>query len=236
MAKLIIIGLPIGNIEDISLRCIYALFNANWIAAEDTRNYLKVKSIVKERFFEKFPEIDFDQKPNLISYREENHAASSKRIIEIIKNGDDVYLMSDAGMPLISDPGFRLVEECIKNNIEIDVIPSATAIETALVLTGLPSYKFAFIGFLPRQKSKIISELDSAKDFTIIFYESPYRLIKSLEVIDGAFKNVEVALCNDLTKKFQRVIKGNPKECIEALKSISIKGEWVIVLRIESKV
>lgn len=230
MSKLILVGLPLGNVEDITLRVLYSLFNAPYIAAEDTRNYLKIKSIVKERYSHIFPDINFENKPELISYREQNHQNASKRIIEVIKNGFDVYLMSDAGMPAISDPGFRLVEECIKNDIEIDVLPSATAVDTALVLSGLPTDRFSFLGFLPRQESKILKVIESSKEFTTIFYESPYRIKKTLEIIDKKYPEAQCALCNDLTKKFQKVIRGTISDCIDELGKKEIKGEWVVVL------
>lgn len=230
MSKLILVGLPLGNVEDITLRVLYSLFNAPYIAAEDTRNYLKIKSIVKERYSHIFSDINFENKPELISYREQNHQNASKRIIEVIKNGFDVYLMSDAGMPAISDPGFRLVEECIKNDIEIDVLPSATAVDTALVLSGLPTDKFAFLGFLPRQESKILKAIESSQEFTTIFYESPYRIKKTLEIIAKKYPEAQCALCNDLTKKFQKVIRGTISECINELSKKEIKGEWVVVL------
>lgn len=232
MSKLILVGLPLGNIEDISLRVLYSLFNAPYIAAEDTRNYLKIKSIVKERYSNIFPDINFENKPELISYREQNHQNSAKRIVQIIKDGTDVYLMSDAGMPAISDPGYRLVEECIKHDIEIDVLPSATAVDTALVLSGLPTDKFCFLGFLPRQESKIIKALESSKEFTTIFYESPYRVKKTLEIISEKYPEANVALCNDLTKKFQKIIRGPIYKSIEELSRINIKGEWVIVIKL----
>lgn len=232
MAKLILVGLPLGNIEDITLRVFNSLFTASCIAAEDTRNYLKIKSIAKERFSDKFPDINFENKPELISYREENHEAASKRIIEKILQGTDVHLMSDAGMPAISDPGFRLVEECLKHGIEIDVLPSATAVDTALVLSGLPTDKFCFIGFLPRQESKILKAIDAASEFTIIYYESPYRIQKTLQIIAKKYPNAQVALCNDLTKKFQKIIRGNVVETVERLKDNKIQGEWVGVLRV----
>lgn len=232
MSKLILVGLPLGNVEDITLRVLYSLFNAPYIAAEDTRNYLKIKSIVKERYSHIFPDINFENKPELISYREQNHQNASKRIIEVIKNGFDVYLMSDAGMPAISDPGFRLVEECIKNDIEIDVLPSATAVDTALVLSGLPTDRFSFLGFLPRQESKILKVIESSKEFTTIFYESPYRIKKTLEIIDKKYPEAQCALCNDLTKKFQKVIRGKISDCINELGKKEIKGEWVVVVKI----
>lgn len=234
MAKLILVGLPLGNIEDISFRVLNSLFSADCIAAEDTRNYLKIKSIVKQRYSEVFKEIDFEKRPELISYREQNHTNSSKRIIERILSGVDVYLMSDAGMPAISDPGFRLVEECIQNNIELDVLPSATAVDTALVLSGLPTDRFCFIGFLSRQESKIIRSIESAKEFTVVFYESPYRIKKSLEIIAKNYPEARVALCNDLTKKFQKVIRGSISEVLKELETTKVQGEWVGVLRVES--
>lgn len=235
MAKLILVGLPLGNIEDISIRALKSLFSAEVIAAEDTRNYLKIKSIVKERYSDLFTDIDFLAKPELVSYREQNHSAASKVIISKIRGGKDVYLMSDAGMPGISDPGFRLVEECLRNSIEVDVIPSATALDTALVISGFPTDKFCFLGFMPRQESKVYKAIESAKDFTMIFYESPYRLKKTITVIAKKYSDIDLSISNDLTKKFQKTIRGPIEFVLKELDKFEAKGEWVVVLRFKSK-
>jgi len=234
MSKLTLVGLPLGNIEDISLRAIKVLFSSDIILAEDTRNYLKVKSIIKERYTSllNILNINIEARPELISYREQNHDKMIPKIIKLLKDGKQLSFMSDAGMPSISDPGFRLVYEVIKESFEVDVIPGPTALETALVISGLPTDKFSFLGFLPRQESKIKKLIISFKelDITLIFYESPFRIIKTLNSIDKNFPGMRIVLCNDLTKKFQRIFRGKSSDLIKELSMITLKGEWVIVL------
>jgi 16S rRNA (cytidine1402-2'-O)-methyltransferase len=140
-------------------------------------------------------------------------------------------------MPTISDPGFKLVEALLSKNYEIDVIPGPTAVESALALSGLPTDKFSFIGFLPRERSKIKKLLDSSFQIqnSIIYYESPFRVIKTLEIISEISEEIEVAACNDLTKKFQKVYRGKVKDVIEQLKSEKkVIGEWTVVINSES--
>jgi len=234
---LTLVGLPIGNIEDITLRAMKALFASDVILAEDTRNYLKIKSIVKERYPEilKHLGVDSGAKPELLSYREQNHDKVKARIITLLKEGKSLTFMSDAGMPGISDPGYRLIDEVLKVGFEVDVIPGPTAIETALLLSGLPTDRFTFLGFLPRQASNISKLVSGFKDLntTLIIYESPFRLVKTLEALKQIDPNFEVAICNDLTKKFQKVMRGNLETLIKDLSKGKIQGEWVIVARLK---
>src|SRR5690606_28252714 len=157
MNKLTLIGTPLGNIEDISVRSLKALFSFDVILAEDTRNFIKLRNILAERFPEliKNLELDINHKPELISYREQNHDRVISHILKLVESGKSVGIVSDAGMPTISDPGFKLVEEVLKRGFEVDVIPGPTAIETALSISGLPTDRFTFLGFLPREKGKI---------------------------------------------------------------------------------
>ncbi len=240
MSILTLIGLPLGNIEDITLRAMKGLFASDVILAEDTRNYLKIKSIIKERFpeiLEKL-QVNIEARPELISYREQNHKGITPKIIEKIREGKSVGLITDAGLPAISDPGFRLVSEVLQAGLEVDVIPGPTAVDTALVISGLPTDKFTFLGFLPRERGKIKKIISSKVDLntkdpeTIIYYESPYRVLKTLEIIAEDFDQLNVAACNDLTKKFQRVLRGNIKDVISELKEMKIQGEWVVVIRL----
>jgi len=233
--KLTLIGLPLGNIEDISIRQMKALFQSDVILAEDTRNYLKIKSILKERMIEilEILEINTEARPELISYREQNHHEVLGRILTLIKDGKNVSLISDAGMPTISDPGFRLVEAVINAGFEVDCIPGPTAIETALAISGLPTDKFTFLGFLPREKGKITKLLTDNCKLTTIIYESPYRIIKTLEIINEIMPEARIAACNDLTKKFQKVIRGSVEEVLNQLKQIKVQGEWVIVINLK---
>src|SRR5690606_30698072 len=136
-----------------------------------------------------------------------------------------------AGMPTISDPGFKLVEEVLKRGFEVDVIPGPTAIETALSISGLPTDRFTFLGFLPREKGKIEKLISQNIHNTVVVYESPYRVVKTLEIVSEIYPNAKVSTCNDLTKKFQKVYRGDIKDVLSQLKNDKkIVGEWVIVL------
>lgn len=231
---LTLIATPLGNIEDISLRQLKAIFSMDVILAEDTRTFIKLRNILAERFPEILIslELDIEHKPELLSYREQNHAQVLSQILKLLKEEKNIGLVTDAGMPTISDPGQRLVEEVLKQGIEVDVIPGATAIETALSISGLPTDKFIFLGFLPREKGKIQKLISSylESESSIIYYESPFRVLKTLEIIVETSENIQVAACNDLTKKFQKVTRGDIKSVISELKTQKIQGEWVIVL------
>lgn len=239
--KLTLIGTPLGNIEDVSLRQLRALFELPYIFAEDTRNHIKLKNIIKDRYLEilEAAEIKYENHQILSSYRDQNHSKASPQILKLLKEGNYVGLVTDAGMPTISDPGYKLIDEVLKAGFEVDVIPGATAIETALSISGLPTDRFLFLGFLPRTKSKIQKLLPTNREDskyqlpTIIFYESPFRVIKTLEVISEIYPDAKVAACNDLTKKFQKVIRGDITKVISDLKKMKVQGEWVVIIDLD---
>lgn len=237
MSKLTLIGTPIGNLEDITIRSLKAIFSFDIILAEDTRNYIKLRNLLSERF----PEIinsfglDKEHRPQLISYREQNHKLVIDKITTLLETNFRIGFMSDAGMPSISDPGFKLVEAVLEKGFEVEVIPGPTAIDAALVVSGLPTESFEFLGFIPREKGKITklfqkSEIQIKKSKTFVYYESPYRLIKSLEIIKDIFPEAKVAAINDLTKKFEKVVRGNIGEVITELGKSKVQGEWVVII------
>lgn len=236
MGKLTILGTPIGNIEDISIRAIKKIFTSTTVIAEDTRNFIKLKNLLFQKYTLLIKEIlkehdsYLNEKQNLISYRENNHKKIIVKILNILKK-ESCTLVSDAGMPVISDPGLLLVQECINNNIDIEIIPSTTAFECALILSGFPINNFTFLGFLPKTPSKIKKIITENIKNTICFYESPYRLIKNLEIIKSISQNFMVSLSNDITKKFEKTIRGNIKEVIEVVKNSKILGEWVVTIK-----
>jgi len=219
MSKLFIIPTPIGNLEDITLRAIRILKEVNVILAEDTRttgNLLKHFSIENK----------------LQSHHLHNEHKMVEQVVERIKNGETVALVSDAGTPSISDPGFLLVRECIKNGIEVDCLPGATAFVPALVNSGLPSDSFVFNGFLPQKKGRK-TKLESLKEEerTMIFYESPFRLVKAL----GEFAQVfgterRASVSRELTKMFEETKRGTLAELKEYFSGKTVKGEIVIVV------
>ncbi|MFH1039377.1 MAG: 16S rRNA (cytidine(1402)-2'-O)-methyltransferase [PVC group bacterium] len=220
---LYVVGTPIGNLEDITLRAIRVLNEAAFIAAEDTRTARKLK----ERFSIATP---------AISYYDARERSKSGKIIEKIKAGKTVALISEAGMPGVSDPGYRLIEQAIKEGITVTPVPGPSAALTALVVSGLPADRFVFEGFLPSPPTARRKKLWllQAEERTIIFFESPRRLLAALRDIGEIFGPRRVAVARELTKKFEEVLRGTPDEVLGILTARgSVKGE--IVLLVEGK-
>jgi len=219
MAKLYIVPTPIGNLEDITLRAIRILKEVNVILAEDTRttgNLLKHLSIENK----------------LQSHHLHNEHKTVEQIAERIKNGETIALVSDAGTPSISDPGFLLVRECIKNGVEVECLPGATAFVPALVNSGFPNNEFIFMGFLPQKKGRK-SKIENLKEETrtIIFYESPFRLVKALQEFASAFgAERQASVSRELTKMFEENKRGTLEELIKYFSSKTVKGEIVIIV------
>jgi len=248
--KLTVVGLPLGNIEDITVRALRVIFEADIILAEDTRNVFKLKSILRERFSSIILDLNILEKngQKVYSYRDQNHNSSFPEILKFTKENKEIILVSDAGMPTISDPGFKLVRDLIENGVEVDVFPGPTALDSALVISGLPTDSFIFLGFLPRENGKIKKALVNALDSpasTIILYESPFRILKTIEIIETIQEEIKinesqnlkkksseikVVAINDLTKKFQKTIRGSAIEILNEMRGKKIVGEWVILL------
>ena len=217
--KLYLIPTPIGNLEDITLRAINTLKNADVILAEDTRtsgHLLKHLGITKP----------------LQSYHIHNEHQTVQKLIARLLKGENMALVSDAGTPAISDPGFLLVRECLKNNIEVECLPGPTAFVPALVNSGLPSDRFTFEGFLPHKKGRQtrLTQLKE-EERTMIFYESPHRLMKSLEQFVEYFgADRQASVSRELTKVYEETIRGTLTEIIAYFAEKTIKGEIVIVV------
>ena len=220
MSKLIIVPTPIGNLQDITLRALEVLKNVNVILAEDTR-----KTSILLRHFE-------ISGKRLISHHKFNEHKTGDNIVQIIKSGETIALVSDAGTPAISDPGYLLVKTCIDNDIEIETLPGATAFVPALVNSGLPNDRFVFEGFLPQKKgrqTKLKSLVDETR--TLIFYESPYRLVKTLKQFAEYFgEDRKASVSRELSKMFEENIRGDLPYLIEYFEAKTVKGEIVIVL------
>ncbi len=219
MAKLILVPTPIGNLEDITLRAIRILQEADLILAEDTRtssHLLKHLGISKP----------------MKSYHAHNEHRVLEEIIQEIEAGKNIALITDAGTPGISDPGFLIVRECIRHGVEVETLPGPTAFIPALVNSGLPSDRFCFEGFLPQKKgrqTRIRSLLN--EDRTMVFYESPYRLVKTLGQFAEAFgEDRQACVSRELSKLFEENFHGTLKECHEHFSSKTVKGEIVIVV------
>mgnify|MGYP001419875345 FL=1 len=219
MSKLYLIPTPIGNLEDITLRALRILKEVDIILAEDTRTSSKLL---------KHYEID----KRLIAHHQHNEHKSLERIIASIKAGETIALISDAGTPAISDPGFLLARECIKNDIEVDCLPGATAFVPALVNSGFPCDKFVFEGFLPHKKgrqTRLKLFIDETR--TVVFYESTHRLLKTLNQFAEYYgEDRQVSVSRELTKMHEETIRGTTKEVIEYYNNNVTKGEIVLVL------
>lgn len=219
MSKLYLIPTPIGNLEDITLRALRILKEVNIVLAEDTRTSRKL-----------FSHYDIDT--NLAPFHMHNEHKVLQKWIDRIKSGETIALVSDAGTPAISDPGFLLVRECVKNDIEVDCLPGATAFVPALVNSGLPSDKFVFEGFLPVKKGRQTRlKLLSEEKRTIVFYESPHRIVKTLSLFCEYFgEDRKVSVSREISKMFEETKRGSAKEVMEYFEQKKPKGEFVIIV------
>ena len=219
MGKLYIVPTPIGNLNDITFRAIEVLKSVDAILAEDTRTSGKLLK-------------HFEIKTPMQSHHMHNEHKMLNRIIERIKSGETIALISDAGKPAISDPGFLLTRACVEHSIEVDCLPGATAFVPALVNSGLPNDKFVFEGFLPVKKGRQTRlKLLAEETRTIIFYESPHKLLKTLAHFCEYFgEDRPVSVSRELTKLFEETIRGTAKEVLEHYTNKPPKGEIVIVV------
>ena len=220
MSRLILIPSPIGNLDDITNRAIETIKNVDLILCEDTRRTIKLLN-------------HLGIKKTLKSYHKFNEHSIVEKIINDIKGGVKAGLLSDAGTPGISDPGYLIVKKCIDNHIDVECLPGPTALIPALVVSGLPSERFTFEGFLPIKKGRKtrLEELSSEKR-TMIFYESPHKLIKTLTDFLKTFgPERQVSVTKEISKVFESTVRGNLKEVLNQISDIKLKGEFVIVVR-----
>ena len=210
---------PIGNLEDITLRTIRILGEVDLIAAEDTRHTIKLLN-------------HYDIKKPLTSYHEHNIKEKGIELIEKLNLGQNIALVSDAGMPGISDPGQELIRQAIDEGIDVIALPGATASITALVISGLSTDKFIFEGFLSSKKGERKKELEKIKEYrkTTIIYEAPHRLIDLLEDMATILEDRQVSISRELTKKYEETFRGTAAEALEKFKESGVKGEFVIIV------
>jgi len=219
MSKLYLVPTPIGNLEDITLRALRVLKEADYILAEDTRTSGKLLK-------------HFEITTPMQSHHMHNEHKTVENIVKRIQSGEVYAMISDAGTPAISDPGFLLTRSCIQNNVEVDCLPGATAFVPALVNSGLPNDKFVFEGFLPVKKGRQTRLLLLAEEArTIIFYESPHKLLKTLSHFVEYFgENREISVSRELTKMFEETKRGTVKEVLAHYTQKPAKGEIVIIV------
>lgn len=216
MGKLFVVATPIGNLEDITLRAIKVLKNVDLIACEDTRQ----SKILLDRYGIKTP---------LVSYHQHSRWQKIDYLISQLKSGKDIALISDAGTPGISDPGRKLISEAINHKIETVVIPGPSALTAALSVSGANLRGFLYLGFLPKKKGrKTLLESLKKEKRTIVFYESPHRIVKTLNELKNYLGNREVIITRELTKKFEEIYRG---KISEVMKKIKAKGEFVVIIK-----
>lgn len=219
-----VVPTPVGNLEDMTLRALRVLKEADLILAEDTRT----SSVLLRHY---------DIHSPMQSYHKFNEHKAVEQLAERMKAGQRMALISDAGTPGISDPGFLLVRECVKNGIEVQCLPGATAFVPALVASGLPCDRFTFEGFLPQKKGRQ-SRLKTlaAEERTMVFYESPYRVLKTLEQFREFFGGDRtVAVCREISKIHEQAVRGSIDEAIDHFRTTEPKGEFVIVVGARTK-
>ena len=215
--SLYLVATPIGNLEEITFRAINVLKEVDYIGAEDTRNTIKLLN-------------HYDIKTKLISHHEHNLSQSIPKLINLLLEGNNIALVSDAGYPAISDPGYELVKAAIENNINVIPVSGANACLDALVVSGIAPQPFLFYGFLDHQDKKKRKELEKLKNYreTIVFYESPHRISKTLKLMQDILGDRHIALCREITKKYEEIIRGKISEIISI--TAELKGEMVIVV------
>ena len=219
MSKLYIVPTPIGNLDDMTLRAIQVLKSADTILAEDTRTSGKLLK-------------HFDIATPMQSHHMHNEHKMMERLVERLKGGETMALITDAGTPAISDPGFLLTRACVENNIEVECLPGATAFVPALVNSGLPNDRFVFEGFLPVKKGRQTRlQLLAEEERTIIFYESPHKLLKTLGDLAQYFgEDRPISISRELTKLYEETIRGSIQEVLQHFQQKPPKGEFVIVI------
>jgi 16S rRNA (cytidine1402-2'-O)-methyltransferase len=217
---LYLVATPIGNLEDMTFRAIRILKEVAWIAAEDTRQSRKLLT-------------HYEIHTRLVSYHEHNKQASGKELVRLLLEGESVALVTDAGLPAISDPGYDLVRLCIESNVAVVPIPGANAALCALIVSGLLTERFLFIGFLPRDKKHLQEELIKLREMqtTLLFYESPHRLLKTLNKMHEVWGNREIALVREISKRFEEVARGTLQESLIFLEDHPPLGEYCIVVK-----
>lgn len=227
---LYIVATPIGNLDDLSIRQAKTITNCEILLAEDTRSAKKIINAIKEKF-------GLTTKSNQLiqSFYKENEFELTYKILKVLEQNKNISIISESGLPLISDPGGFLVNELIKKNIKFTVIPGSTALTTALVHSGFNSKNVMFIGFMAKKDNEVrkitnnLIEVNKIrKDLTIVFYESIHRINNTLKIFDELVPNANLCICREMTKKFEEIIRGKPKELMDRM----YKGEITVVMKL----
>lgn len=216
---LYLVPTPIGNLEDMTFRAVRILKEVDYIAAEDTRNTKKLTN-------------HFAISTNIVSYHEHNKELSGRKLIDKLLEGKNIALVSDAGTPTISDPGYELVQMAINEGIHVVPLPGANAAITALIASGLIPQPFYYYGFLPRKKKEKKEEIERLRSLssTIILYEAPHRLKETLHLLLAGLGERQMTLCREITKKYEEFLRGTIKEMLEWTEQEEVRGEFVLII------
>jgi 16S rRNA (cytidine1402-2'-O)-methyltransferase len=236
MGTLYIVPTPIGNLADITLRALKVLFSVQVVACEDTRRTgMLLEKLLKE--FSTNPEEK--QKPRFLSYYDQNELQRIPEIINLLKSEQDVALVSDAGTPAISDPGFKLVRECLKEKIRVVPLPGASSVLTALTASGLPTDKFMFVGYPPHKPGHRLTYFENIKtslesvNGTVVMFEAPHKVIKTLQDMEKVFgEDTEIVFARELTKIYEEIKRRKIHEAIIHFKKKEPKGEFVLLFHL----
>jgi 16S rRNA (cytidine1402-2'-O)-methyltransferase len=235
MGTLYIVSTPIGNLQDISLRALKTLFNVDVVACEDTRR----TGLLLQKLVDEFAENPADKKkPMLLSYYEQIEAQRIPEIIEYLSGGHDVALISDAGTPLISDPGFKLVRECLVQKIKVESVPGASSVLTALTSSGLPTDKFTFVGYPPHKSGHRMTFYENIKkaqeilNTTVIMFEAPHKIKKTLDELLSSFGDIEIVITRELTKIHEEVRHEKISEAQKHFQKTTPRGEFVLLFHL----
>lgn len=235
---LYVVATPIGNLEDITIRAIKTLLTVDGIACEDTRKAGFLLKTLRERYVELVGTVIAIKDQRLISYYEQNELQRIPEIIIALKNGVNIALISDAGTPAISDPGFKLIRECLREGIRVESIPGPSSVISALVSSGLPTDKFFFVGYPPRKpghRAKFwqnITTMIRIIRVTVIVFEAPHKLLKTLGELQTVFGDIEIVIARELTKVHEEVLRMKTSEAIEHFKIKLPKGEFVLLVNL----
>lgn len=235
MGTLFVIATPIGNIADITFRAIKTLFEVDVLACEDTRR----TGLFLQKLLDEFSSNPGDKrKPRLISYYDQTEVERIPEIITLLKSDQNVGLVSDAGTPLISDPGFKLVRECLKEGIKVESLPGASSVLTALTSAGLPTDRFMYFGYPPHKpghRAQFFADIKTVSDTlhsTMIIFEAPHKVVKTLTDMQATFGDIEITFCRELTKMYEDIKQKKISEALEQFKKTPPKGEFVLLWHI----
>lgn len=239
MGILYVVATPIGNLDDITIRALKILFTVNGIACEDTRRTGQMLKLLRTRYEKLVVDEAIDiPDQRLISYYEQNEFRRIPDVITALKNDLNIALVSDAGTPAVSDPGFRLILECVKEGVKVVPVPGTSAVLAALVGSGMPPDKFLFIGYPPHKpgnRKQLYSHLLQAKKYissTIIMFEAPHKLMKTLDEMEEYFGNIETVIARELTKVHEEFRRGLIQEQKAHFRKVPPKGEFVILFHL----